>query len=197
VLSVQTSPVWTQNDEAAHTPPEQRPEQHSPLAVQVLPSVLHVVLSGVHMPFAPQLPPQHCALVEHAAPSAVHVANSHTLFVHAPEQHSPAELHAEPTPEHIAVPAVTENPVPAVAVAVFIEAVDMLPVPVAIAPPEFVPVDAAPVPVLDVPFLSEQEAPTATRIPSSIKARAPCFSIMARPPCSSPSIRGASKTNRA
>jgi len=170
------------------------------LAAQVLPSVLHVVLSGVHMPFAPHVPPQHWLFVVHAAPSGVHAPNSHTLLVQVPEQQSPGIVQAKPTPEHMAVPVpVTEKPVPAVPFTVDIDAVDMLPVidPVAMAPPVLVPVDAAPVPVLDVLFLSEQEAPTATRIPSSIKARAPCFSIMARPPCSSPSIRRASKPNRA
>jgi hypothetical protein len=47
---VQTSPLWRQNDEAEHTPFEQRPEQHVSLGPHALPSVLHCVLSGWQVP---------------------------------------------------------------------------------------------------------------------------------------------------
>jgi hypothetical protein len=51
----QTSPGWMQNDAPrTHLPPEQRPEQHPPappsVAVQGLPAVRQVVLSGWHLP---------------------------------------------------------------------------------------------------------------------------------------------------
>jgi len=49
----------TQNDEAWQVPPEQRPEQQAALEEQALPMVEHVVLSGVHVPLAPQVWLQH------------------------------------------------------------------------------------------------------------------------------------------
>ena len=47
-------------------PFEQNVEQHWLPDVHGFPSVLHDVLSGVHVPFDPHVPPQHCALVVHA-----------------------------------------------------------------------------------------------------------------------------------
>jgi hypothetical protein len=74
----QTSPGWMQNDEpSAHLPALQRPEQQPPappaVAVQGLPAVRQVVLSGLHLPPL-QVPLQHWAEVLQVALSAVQLA---------------------------------------------------------------------------------------------------------------------------
>jgi hypothetical protein len=67
----QASPLWMQNEDPWHLPPLHRPEQQSPFAPQVLPSVAQVVFSALHVP------PVHCWLqqspfTEQPAPSAAH-----------------------------------------------------------------------------------------------------------------------------
>jgi hypothetical protein len=77
-----------QNDEpSTHLPASQRPEQQPPalpelVAVQGLPAVRQLVLSGLHLPLA-QVPLQHSAEVAQVALSAVQlVALAQTPFWH-------------------------------------------------------------------------------------------------------------------
>jgi hypothetical protein len=111
VFVAHTSPSWTQND----TPTEQRPllhslEQHSPLAVHGLPEVLHVVLSGAHVPppvpFGAHLPPQHSASFPHAWLSATHCFAEHWPPMHDVVQHSVGTAHAAPGPLQVVMGAV-------------------------------------------------------------------------------------------
>lgn len=91
---VQTSPVWTQNDELSEQrPPEQSFEQQVALVVHALPAVLHVVLSGVHFPPA-QVPLQQSPFAVHAALSDVQIVAPHLPPVHESAQHSVAVVHA-------------------------------------------------------------------------------------------------------
>jgi hypothetical protein len=53
-------------------PPEQSPEQQLALEEQTLPMVEHVVLSGVQVPFVPQVWLQHWALEVHGSLSDWH-----------------------------------------------------------------------------------------------------------------------------
>ena len=82
----QTSPSWMQNDELIEQVPFlQSPEQQAPApvapAVQGLPAVRQVVLSGLHL-LLTQLPLQHSADVAQVALSAVQlVALLQTPFV--------------------------------------------------------------------------------------------------------------------
>jgi hypothetical protein len=66
-------------DGAAHVPPRQLALQHSPLPPQLLPAVLHVVLSGLHEPDT------HCVL-QQASPPAVHgwLSDTHWLALQVP-----------------------------------------------------------------------------------------------------------------
>src|SRR5690348_960385 len=97
----QASPSCTQYDDGPHTPEVlQSCEQHSVLPPHGLPSVLQVVLSGVHLP-PEQLPPQHWPLSVHAALSAVHWFVWHTPPTQLVEQQSVFALHDEPACEHI------------------------------------------------------------------------------------------------
>ena len=74
----QTSPGWMQNEApSAHLPPVQRPEQQAPaippspaVAVQGLPAVRQVLLSGTHAPPV-QVPLQQALDAVQAALSAV------------------------------------------------------------------------------------------------------------------------------
>jgi hypothetical protein len=94
------SPFWTQNDAAAaQTPFWQSCEQQSPLAVHGLPEVLHVVLSGVHLP-AVHLPPQHAPSAVHAPLSAVHCVPEHVPLTQEKVQHWLFVVHAAPAPAH-------------------------------------------------------------------------------------------------
>jgi hypothetical protein len=69
----QESPGCTQNEEAWHVPlTAQLPEQHWLAAVHPLPSVLQVVLRGVHLPPAPQVWLQHWPFELHAWLSKAH-----------------------------------------------------------------------------------------------------------------------------
>jgi hypothetical protein len=70
----QASPGCTQKDapSAQCLLASHKPEQQSPFALQLLPAVLQLVLSGVHFLVAPQSPPQHSSLLLHAAPSETH-----------------------------------------------------------------------------------------------------------------------------
>jgi hypothetical protein len=63
-LAAQASLGWTQNEEAWHVPPEQRPEQQAVLDEHALPIVEQVVLRGVQVPFVPQVWLQHWPLAE-------------------------------------------------------------------------------------------------------------------------------------
>jgi hypothetical protein len=91
----QASPFWAQNEGAVQRPSLQRVEQHVPPASPPhgLPVVLHVVLSGVHLPVA-HFPPQHSPSVVHAALSAMHCFAPHLPPMHAPLQHSVVAPHA-------------------------------------------------------------------------------------------------------
>src|SRR5262245_23100075 len=66
-----TSPSCVQNEGWLHVPFGQNPEQHSPLSVHALPSVLHSVLSGTHAP-PEQVPLQQAAFELHGCLSEVH-----------------------------------------------------------------------------------------------------------------------------
>jgi hypothetical protein len=71
-LVAQASPACTQNEDDWHVPAEQRPEQHAALDVHALPIVEHVLLSGVHVPVAPQVWLQHCPFAVHGLLSDWH-----------------------------------------------------------------------------------------------------------------------------
>jgi hypothetical protein len=70
--AAQASSGCTQNEDAWHVPPEQRPEQQAALEEQALPMVEHVVLSGVQVPFAPHVWLQHWPLAVHGRLSDWH-----------------------------------------------------------------------------------------------------------------------------
>jgi hypothetical protein len=96
------SPFCTQNEDAPHVPPAlQNAEQQSPAAAHGFPSVLHDVLSGVHVPLVPHLSPQHCASVVHAALSAVHWVVEQTLLTQLPVQQSVPAAQDVPAIEHV------------------------------------------------------------------------------------------------
>jgi hypothetical protein len=80
-------------------PPLQRPEQQSPLAAQVLPSVLQVELSAAHLPPV-QVPPQHWLFAVHAVPSEAHAGKPHAPFSHRPLQQAPFAAHSLPSETH-------------------------------------------------------------------------------------------------
>jgi hypothetical protein len=90
-----------QNDEAN----EQRPltqscEQQSVFCAHVLPLVLQVVLSGVHVPL--HLPPQHSASLVHAALSERQAWPLHLPPTQESEQHCSGEVHAAPDTSQLA-----------------------------------------------------------------------------------------------
>lgn len=80
-------------------PPLQRPEQQSPLAAQVLPSVLQVELSAAHVPPV-QVPPQHWLPAVHAVPSEEHAGKPHAPLLHRPLQQAPFAVHSLPSETH-------------------------------------------------------------------------------------------------
>ncbi len=91
------SPLCPQNDEAWHVPLlAQNIEQHPEFCVHELPTVVQLVLSGVHVPAAPHIPLQHCALPAHAWPSEVHAGKTQTPLLHVPLQQSLGWEHAPP-----------------------------------------------------------------------------------------------------
>jgi RNA polymerase sigma-70 factor (ECF subfamily) len=98
-----TSPFWMHHEEAAHEPLKQSPEQQPALVAQGLLRVLHVVLSGTHVP-PEQSPLQQEALEVHIWSSAMHAGRLQTPPVHAPEQHSNAVVHAPPTWRQVTPP---------------------------------------------------------------------------------------------
>ena len=87
------SPSCLQNEGLAQTPWEQYCEQHSAAAVQGLPAVLQVTLSGAHVPFV-HCPPQHSALAVQVWPSAVHAVALHFPLMQLPVQQSVPAAHA-------------------------------------------------------------------------------------------------------
>ena len=89
---MQVSPVCPQKEGALQTPALQNCEQHAPFVVHVLPKVLQVGLSGVHVPATEQTPPQHCALVVQAWLSAVQSFAPHVPRLHTREQQSPGTV---------------------------------------------------------------------------------------------------------
>lgn len=96
------SPFCVQNDaSAAQIPLWQSDEQQSPLPAHGLPDVLHVVLSGVHVPPAPHLPPQHWPSAVHAALSAAHCLSEHVPPVHEKVQHWSFVVHADAGAPHL------------------------------------------------------------------------------------------------
>jgi hypothetical protein len=95
-----TSPFWPQYEATAHTFIWQCMEQQSPSTAHGLPSVLHMVLSGVHVPPAPQLPLQQLAPEVHGMPSAMQALNSQMPPLHVPKQHTVAAVHTEPSGVH-------------------------------------------------------------------------------------------------
>jgi hypothetical protein len=139
--ALQMSPGCVQYDTCeglAQWPARHAPLQHSPLPAQVLPAVLHVVLSGVHVPLphlpeqqlsvAPQgwlsemqapaehvppaqLNPQQSPLAVQVEPVARHCGASHTLLAHEPEQHSPLDAQlAPPAVQPPSVEGITTSP---------------------------------------------------------------------------------------
>lgn len=64
-----------------------------------LPVVLHVVLSGVHLPPS-HFPPQHCSFEVQASLSEVHCVAAHLPPIHARVQHSVGTVHAAFAAEH-------------------------------------------------------------------------------------------------
>ena len=96
------SPFCAQNEGAAQRPPEQNFPQHSAPAAHGLPCVLHVVLSGVHVPL-PHLPPQHSPSVAHAALSAMHCLAAHFPAMHDSLQQSVFAAHGASGAPHVDV----------------------------------------------------------------------------------------------
>jgi hypothetical protein len=86
-------------------------EQQSVFAAHGLPSVLHVALSGAHVP-PEQLPPQHSALPLHAAPSAVHCCAEHLPLMQLTVQQSVFAMHDAPEAAHTGPPEPPEPPEP-------------------------------------------------------------------------------------
>ena len=76
-------------------PLSQNDEQHWALLVHALPSVSHVVLSGVHLPL-PQVPLQHCPLDEHVWLSLVQGGGWQEPPRQSPLQQSELPLHLKP-----------------------------------------------------------------------------------------------------
>jgi hypothetical protein len=124
-VAVQTPPIDLQVDglHVGNSPPPHRPEQHSPLLLQKLPSAVHVgpPLSGTpasggggglnvpHFSLPPsfgsgeQIPPQQSSGVWHISPSGLHVQSPHMPLLQMLLQHSavlphvsPMTLHAKP-----------------------------------------------------------------------------------------------------
>jgi hypothetical protein len=93
---VQASPCCRQKDDALHRPLKQSPEQQSALEAQVLLRVLHIVLSGVHIPPV-HVPLQHAAFDVHALRSEVQAGRLQTPPVHVPVQQSLGCVQAPPT----------------------------------------------------------------------------------------------------
>ena len=94
-----------QNDEPSWQcfVPSHRPEQQSSFDAHPLPAVLQLVLSGVHMPSAPQLPPQQASLPVHAAPSERHWFAEHTPPSQLSEQQSVPVVHGAPLPAQVVI----------------------------------------------------------------------------------------------
>jgi hypothetical protein len=65
----------------------QKPEQHSVLAAQLLPAVLHSGFSAAHEPLL-QTPEQHSPSLSHDAASLVHCVLEHLKSTHENEQQS-------------------------------------------------------------------------------------------------------------
>jgi hypothetical protein len=90
----------THHEALPHVPPAlQNAPQHSPFAVHGLPSVLHDVLSGAHLPLLHR-PPQHSPFDEHEPLSAVQL-DWHTPDTQLVEQQSVFALHVVPACEHV------------------------------------------------------------------------------------------------
>jgi hypothetical protein len=101
-----------QNDEfSEQRPPAHSFEQHSALAPQALPAVLHVVLSGVHFPLV-HSPLQQSPLAAHARLSETHAFWPHFPPVQVSAQHSVPVVHAAFAAE--------QTPLPPVGVHVFV-----------------------------------------------------------------------------
>jgi len=99
-FTAQTSPCCVQNDTSEQSPPLHSFEQHSSFLVHELPVVLHVVLSGLHvpppLPSGAHVPPQHSSFCPHAWLSATHCLVEHWPPMHAPVQHSGPAVQASP-----------------------------------------------------------------------------------------------------
>src|SRR5262249_13724612 len=126
---------------ALHLPLKQRPEQHSFMPMQSLPSVLQFGLRAAHMPPL-HVPLQHAPSFEHASPCDVHCARLQTPPRQTPEQQSAPVLHAEPTPPRFRQ--LTPPPVPP-------PAVPMLPPPLDVLPPLLVPWPPWPLVPVEIP----------------------------------------------
>jgi hypothetical protein len=100
LLSLHTSPVWTQKEAPSlQTPPWHKVEQHWPLSVHGLPAVRHEVLSGWQTPPL-QFPPQHAAEAVQAWLSATQLAALHRPAAHTNEQHSVGDWQPPPGAVH-------------------------------------------------------------------------------------------------
>jgi hypothetical protein len=93
------SPDWPQNEEGSQVPPLQSPEQQSPFAAHMLPSVLQVALSAAHLPPV-HVPLQHSLLLVHAVLSEAQAGKPHAPLMHEPLQHAPFAVHALPSARH-------------------------------------------------------------------------------------------------
>jgi len=96
------SPSCVQYDDGPQWPLAlQSCEQHSVETPHVLPSVLHVVLSGVQVLFWHE-PPQHSPSCVHAPLSDTHWVAAQTLPMQLPRQQSVFAEHDAPAIEHVA-----------------------------------------------------------------------------------------------
>jgi hypothetical protein len=98
----QTSPFCSQNEETAHTPAWQRPEQQSDALAHVLPSVVHPPGFNVAHEPAEHAPLQQPPFVVQAFPFDVHAGKLQTPPLQSPLQQSVADMQAAPSLRQLA-----------------------------------------------------------------------------------------------
>jgi len=81
--------------------PSHKPEQQSELVAHSLPAVLQLVLSGVHVWFAPQAPLQQTSLLAQALLSEEHWLEEQLPATQLSEQQSVPAVHASAVPAHV------------------------------------------------------------------------------------------------
>jgi hypothetical protein len=179
---VHMSPSWTQYEEALQMPLKHSPEQHVFPGPHALPSVLHPVLSGTHVPPV-QLWPQQDALEVQAWPSEMHTRGwqvpimAPIVIRQFPLQHSVELMHAAPrfrqppsklTPELLLLPVLVLVPVPVLllvppSVPPELVVPVLVPVPVPVLVPE--PVIMPPMPPVLAPVLDPVFMPPVPVVP--------------------------------